>query len=741
MENKKAKIKTCTLPVVGMGCAGCAVRVDKTLHEVEGVREAGVNFAAQTARISFDEEQCSIERLKAAVRAAGYDLLTDDSDQAAAKAKELRKQHYEQLKRSCLGAWILAVVIMVGSMFFVHIAWVPYAVWIASTISLFVFGREFFINAWRQLLHLSFNMDSLVATSTGIAYLFSVFNLFFPKFWEAHGIESHLYFETASGLIAFILLGRTLEERAKQRTSVAIERLIGLKPKRVTIVDDEGERKIPVSRIERGHIVVVHPGERIAVDGTVVEGESYVDESMLSGEPVAVFKHAGEKVFSGTSNRDGSFRFRAEKVGNETVLAQIIRMVEQAQGSRAPIQNVVDKVAGIFAPAIIAIAVIAFCAWYFLAPESGFEHGLLTMMTVLVIACPCALGLATPTAIMVGIGRGAEAGILIKDAESLQTARQIDTVVLDKTGTLTEGRPEVADALWAEESAELKGILAGLERRSNHPLAEAVAESLKDAQEPQIDHFINVAGEGVRGKVAGRAYYVGNGSSLIKQGMKIEPKFEAQAEAWLKEAHTLVWFADEERVVALLALNDRIKSSSKEAVDQLREMGIEVCLLTGDHEASAQVAARKTGITQVKAGVLPQDKAAYIKQLQADGKRVAMVGDGINDSAALATADLSIAMGQGSDIAVDSAQVTILASDLRKISEMIRLSRATMRTLNQNLFWAFIYNTISVPIAAGILYPVCGFLLHPMIGGAAMAFSSLSVVTNSLRLKRVKLTK
>ncbi len=739
MENKKSKVTTCTLPVVGMGCAGCAVRVDRTLHEVKGVREAGVNFAAQTAQITFDNELCSVEKLKAAVQAAGYDLLIEDRDRAAATAEKLRKEHYAQLKRSCLGAWILAVPIMVGSMLFMDNIYVRYALWIASTISLFVFGREFFVNAWRQLLHFSFNMDSLVANSTGIAYLFSVFNLFFPEFWIEHGIEPHLYFETASGLIAFILLGRTLEAHTKQRTSTAIERLIGLKPKRVTIVDEQGERKIPISRIERGQIILVHPGERIAVDGTVTEGSSYVDESMLSGEPVPVYKEMGAKVFSGTANREGAFRFRAEKVGDETILAQIIRMVEEAQGSRAPIQNIVDTIAGIFVPAIITIAILTFFAWYFLDPTDGFSHGLSTMMTVLVIACPCALGLATPTAIMVGIGRGAEAGILIKGAESLQTARHIDTVVLDKTGTLTEGHPEVVDMIWAK-GEQHKAILAGLEKLSEHPLAEAVVRALEQEQTPHIDHFINIAGEGIRGKVEGKAYYVGNGARLEADGIAISDEIRSAAALWLKEAYTLVWFADEQEVLAVLALNDRLKATSAEAVASLHKMGIEVCLLTGDHQASAEAAARKAGITRIKAGVQPQDKAAYIKSLQAEGHCVAMVGDGINDSAALATADLSIAMGQGSDIAVDSAQVTILSSDLKKISEMIRLSKATMRTLHQNLFWAFIYNTISIPIAAGVLYPVFGTLLPPMVGGAAMAFSSVSVVTNSLRLKRARLT-
>lgn len=738
MEKKKSKVTTCTLPVVGMGCAGCAVRVDKTLHEVEGVRQAGVNFAAQTAQITFDNDLCSIEKLKAAVQAAGYDLLTGDRDRAAATAEKLRKEHYAHLRRSCVGAWALAVPIMAGSMLAHDAAWVDYALWIASTVSLFVFGREFFINAWKQLLHLGFNMDSLVATSTGIAYLYSMLNLLFPGFWTAHGIEPHLYFETASGLIAFILLGRTLEARAKQRTSAAIERLIGLKPKRVTIIDGQGERKIPISRIECGHIVVVHPGERIAVDGTVTEGGSYVDESMLTGEPVPVYKKEGSKVFSGTANGDGAFRFRAEQVGERTVLARIIRMVEEAQGSRAPIQNAVDKVAGVFVPVIFTIALLSFLAWYLLDPADGFSRGLSSLMAVLVIACPCALGLATPTAVMVGIGRGADAGILIKDAESLQTARRIDTVVLDKTGTLTEGRPEVVDMVW-EGDAAAKAVLAGLEQCSEHPLAEAVVRALGIGQTPRIEHFINIAGEGVRGKVGGKAYYAGNGTSLQGKDLVTSAEIRRAVARWQKEAYTLVWFADECNVLAVLALNDRLKATSAEAVAELRRQGIEVCLLTGDRRASAEAAARKAGITRIEAGMLPQEKAGFIRGLQAEGRCVAMVGDGINDSAALATADLSIAMGQGSDIAMDTAQVTILSSDLTKVIEMIRLSKATMRTLRQNLFWALIYNTVSVPIAAGILFPVCGFQLHPMIGGAAMAFSSVSVVTNSLRLKRVRL--
>ena len=730
---------TCNLPVVGMSCAACAARVNKALNSVKGVSVASVNFAASTALISFNPDECSVEDIQKSVREAGYDLLTEDKEKAKEHAEQLRRDHYNHLRRSCIGAWVLSIPIMIASMMFADNTTVQYGVWIASTISIFAFGRDFFINAWKQLMHLSFNMDTLVANSTGIAYLFSVFNLLFPEFWEVHGIEPHLYFETSSGLISFILLGRTLEARAKRRTSASIEKLIGLRPKRVTVIRDGEEKKIPISLVQKGDVILVHNGERVAVDGTVVEGTTYIDESMLSGEPIPVFKKEGSEVFSGTMNNDAAFKFRADKVGDDTILAQIIRMVEEAQGSRAPIQNVVDKIAGIFVPTIIILSLLTFCAWYFFAPSEGFSHGLLTMMTVLVIACPCALGLATPTAIMVGIGRGADAGILIKDAESLQTARKIDTVVLDKTGTLTEGHPEVVGTLWDDDTNKREDILVALEHQSEHPLAQAVVLTLQSVTETKIDDVKNIPGVGVSAVVDGITYSVGNEKHLHETGIKISDKLRKQADSWLDESHTLVWFADDKNALAVVALNDKLKDTSVEAVRQLHSMGIDVCLLTGDNQRSADVVAAKVGITNVKAGVLPQDKAGFIQQLRSEGKCVAMVGDGINDSAALANADLSVAMGHGSDVAIDASGVTILSSDLVKIPEMIRLSHATMRILHENLFWALIYNSICIPIAAGVLYPFFGILLHPMIGGAAMAFSSVSVVTNSLRLARVKL--
>ena len=582
-------------------------------------------------------------------------------------------------------------------------------------------------------------MDTLVAVSTGIAYTFSVFNLLFPDFWLSRGIEPHIYFEAASVIIAFILLGRLLEERAKQNTSSAIKKLIGLQPKTVIIIVDSDERTVPITAVQKGDTILVKPGERIAVDGVVVTGESYVDESMLNGEPVPMHKQSGEKVFAGTINQKGTFRFIADKIGSDTMLAQIIRMVQDAQGSKAPVQKLVDRIARFFVPAIISISIIAFVAWIFLAPTNGFTNGLLAMVTVLIIACPCALGLATPTAIMVGIGKGAEKGILIKDAQSLEIAQKIDTIILDKTGTITAGHPIVVESLWENGFEHSRKILYSLEKLSEHPLSDAVVNTLQNEKEISIDKFENVPGKGVKGMVGSQTYYVGNLSLLNDNHITIASHLQELANKWTQEAKTLVWFADSTQAIAAIALTDEIKQTSAEAISQLQKMGVEVYMLTGDNAISAQAISRKVGINHYKAGVLPNEKAQFIKDLQANGKKVGMVGDGINDSAALAQADLSIAMGQGSDIAVDTAMATILSSDLLKIPETIRLSQLTIKTIYQNLFWAFIYNLIGIPIAAGIFYSVNGFLLNPMWASAAMAFSSVSVVLNSLRLKRKRI--
>ena len=722
-----------------MSCASCAARVDKTLNGLPGVYQATVNYATAVAQVEYNPEVCSDATLQSAVQDAGYDLLVDTGEDVADKAEEIRLTRYRKIKRRTVAALLLSLPIMVISMFFEDISSLKYVLWILATPVVFGLGREFYINAWRQLKHGTSNMDTLVAVSTGIAYTFSVFNLLFPDFWLSRGIEPHIYFEAASVIIAFILLGRLLEERAKQNTSTAIKKLIGLQPKTVTIIVDSDERTVPITAVQKGDTILVKPGERIAVDGMVVTGESYVDESMLNGEPVPLHKQSGEKVFAGTINQKGTFRFIADKIGSDTMLAQIIRMVQDAQGSKAPVQKLVDRIARFFVPAIISISIITFVAWIFLAPTNGFTNGLLAMVTVLIIACPCALGLATPTAIMVGIGKGAEKGILIKDAQSLEIAQKIDTIILDKTGTITAGHPIVVESLWENGFEHSRKILYSLEKLSEHPLSDAVVNTLQNEKEISIDKFENVPGKGVKGIVSNQTYYAGNLSLLNDNHITIASHLQELANKWTQEAKTLVWFADSTQAIAAIALTDEIKQTSAQAISQLQEMGIEVYMLTGDNAISAQAISRKVGINHYKAGVLPNEKAQFIKELQANGKKVGMVGDGINDSAALAQADLSIAMGQGSDIAVDTAMATILSSDLLKIPETIRLSQLTIKTIYQNLFWAFIYNLIGIPIAAGIFYSVNGFLLNPMWASAAMAFSSVSVVLNSLRLKRKRI--
>lgn len=737
MENKN--ITQESFPILGMSCASCAARVDKALNHQPGVSKAAVNYASGMATVEYDPSQCSPEALKQAVQAAGYDLLIQQGRNTLEEAEQAHDKKYRALKFRTTWAIILSVPIVIIGMFFMDMPYANLIMWALSTPIIFGSGRSFFVSAWKQLEHGSANMDTLVANSTGIAYLFSLFNMLFPEFWLSRGIHPHVYFEAASVIIAFILLGRLLEEKAKGNTSSAIKKLMGLQPKNVTVITPTGEQQeISIEQIRPGDLLLAKPGERIAVDGIVTEGESFVDESMLSGEPIAVSKYKGTKVFAGTINQQGSFRFRAEKVGTDTLLAKIIHMVQDAQGSKAPVQQLVDKIAGVFVPVIIGIAIVSFIAWMLLDGENGFTHGLLALVTVLIIACPCALGLATPTAIMVGIGKGAERGILIKDAESLEIAKKIDTVVLDKTGTVTEGKPAVSDLIWNDRTERAESIFYSLEKLSEHPLAEAIAGYFKDVRFTEIEHFDSITGKGVKGQVEDKTYYAGNRKLLEENRISISPALSAEAARLTAEAQTVIWFADDTAALAIAAITDRIKPTSIQAVAELRAAGIEVYMLTGDNEATAGEIARQAGITHYKAGVLPQDKAAFISQLQKEGKKVAMAGDGINDSAALAQADLNIAMGGGSDIAMDVAKMTIISSDLTKIPEALKLSRLTVRTIRQNLFWAFIYNLIGVPIAAGILYPINGFLLNPMIAGAAMAFSSVSVVSNSLRLKRKK---
>ena len=734
------KIIKKTFPVLNMSCAACAARVDKTLKNQPGVIEASVNYAAATATIEYNSSETSTDTLKKVIQNTGFDLVIEENKDTADEIEQLHADKFSKLKFRTTWAIILSVPVVIIGMFFMDMPYANEIMWALSTPVVFWLGRDFFINAWKQLKHRSSNMDTLVALSTGIAYLFSLFNMLFPQFWLSRGIHPHVYFEAASVIIAFILLGRLLEERAKGNTSSAIKKLIGLQPKTVTIIKESGEQQIiPIDQIQKGDILSVKPGEKIAVDGTVIRGSSYVDESILSGEPVAVLKEDQANVFAGTINQKGNFSFRADKIGSETMLAHIIKMVQDAQGSKAPVQELVDKIAGIFVPVIIGISILSFILWLLLDPVNGFTHGLLAMVTVLIIACPCALGLATPTAIMVGIGKGAEKGILIKDAESLEIARKVNTIVLDKTGTITEGKPTVTDLFWLDEEDSSKDILYNLERLSEHPLAEAVVNYGGEHKIIPVDSFESITGKGIRGSVNGINYYAGNLKLLMEHHIYIGDKLKQEADRLLNDLKTVIWFADQEKAMAVVGIMDNMKETSIKAIAEFQAAGIQVYMLTGDNEATAREIASKAGIKNYMAEVLPDKKADYVKQLQTEGKIVAMVGDGINDSAALAQADLSIAMGKGSDIAIDVAKMTIISSDLTKIPEAIRLSKQTVRTIKQNLFWAFIYNLIGVPIAAGILYPINGFLLNPMIAGAAMALSSVSVVTNSLRLKTKKI--
>ena len=729
-----------SFPVLNLGCASCAAKVEKTLNSQKGVATAFVNYAFATVTVEYNPLKMTPELLREAVQKAGYDLLIDSDEAISDKAEQAHTAKYKELKRRTIGAVALSIPLVVIGMVFMEIPFSNPIQWILSTIVVFGFGRGFFTDAWKQLKHRSANMNTLVALSTGTAYFFSLFNLLFPQFWHSRGIHPHVYFEAASVIIAFILLGRLLEERAKGNTSSAIKKLMRLQPKTVTLVSQTGiHEEIPIHKVKTGDILLVKPGEKIAVDGLVVDGSSYVDESMLNGEPVPIRKEKNAKVFAGTINQKGSFCFCAEKVGADTLLAQIIRMVQDAQGSKAPVQRLVDKIASIFVPTIICIALLSFILWFVFDLTNGFTHGLLALVTVLIIACPCALGLATPTAIMVGIGKGAEKGILIKDAESLEIVQKVNVVVLDKTGTITEGKPIVTDIMWLEENDRFKTIFSSLEKHSEHPLAEAIVRYLDNTEVYPLENFESFTGKGVKGLAGEKVWFAGNIKWMLENNIALEPQLKRQADEWMEEAKTTVWFADGERTLAVAAITDKIKDRSADAIGQLKKLAIEIYMLTGDDETAARKIAAKSGIEHYKAGVLPHEKVAFVKQLQDNGKMVAMVGDGINDSAALAQADLSIAMGKGSDIAIDAAKMTIISSDLSKIPEAIHLSKLTVKTIHQNLFWAFIYNLIGVPIAAGILYPVNGFLLNPMIAGLAMALSSISVVTNSLRLKSKKI--
>ncbi len=725
-----------TFPVLGMTCASCASSAESIVKAAEGVVSSSVNFATGNLTVEYLPNMTDVSKLQKAVQSIGYDLLIEDETRQQETLEAIHAQKFKTLKNKTIWAVLLSLPVVVIGMFFMDIPYANEIMWFFATPVVLWLGKDFFVNAWKQAKHRSANMDTLVALSTGIAYVFSVFNMLFPQFWHQRGLHAHVYFEAAAVVIAFILLGKLLEEKAKGNTSSAIKKLMGLQPRTVMVIQPDGtEKQIAIEEVNAGDIILVKPGEKIAVDGMVTSGSSYVDESMLSGEPVPVLKKENEKVFAGTINQKGSFRFRAVKVGKETMLAQIIKMVQDAQGSKAPVQKLVDKIAGIFVPVVIGIAILTFVLWLILGGDNGVVQGLLAAVTVLVIACPCALGLATPTAIMVGVGKGAEKGILIKDAESLELAKKVNAIVLDKTGTITEGRPQVTGIQWLNNDDTTRSILMSIEKQSEHPLAEAVIKYLDSVPAVSLSMFDSITGKGVKAIYGKETYFVGNKKLLAENHIAIAAPLQQQADEWSKQSKTIIWFADSKQALSVLAISDRVKETSVEAIRQLQEMGIDLYMLTGDNEATAKAIAQQTGIKHYKAEVLPQHKADFVKELQQQGKVVAMVGDGINDSTALATADVSIAMGKGSDIAMDVAKMTIISSDLTKISQAIRLSKQTVSTIKQNLFWAFIYNLIGIPVAAGVLYPVNGFLLNPMIAGAAMALSSVSVVTNSLRLK------
>jgi len=738
--NKKSKKEY--FPVTGMTCAACASSVESILTNTEGVSQASVNFASNSVLIEYDDAIKETD-IQNSLRSVGYDLIINVEDPIEAQA-ELQRKHYQDVKKRTIWSAILTFPIFILGMFFME--WVP-GRWISLGLTmpiLFYFGRVFYINAWKQAKYRKANMDTLVALSTGVAFLFSLFNTLFPEFWIARGIHPHVYYEAATVIITFISLGKLMEEKAKSNTSSAIKKLMGLQPKTLIVLIDGVEQETPIASVEKGNIIVVRPGEKIPVDGIVSSGHSYVDESMITGEPIAVVKNKGEKVFAGTVNQKGSFQFEAKKVGSETLLSQIIKMVQEAQGSKAPVQKLVDKIAGIFVPVVMSISILTFIVWMIFGGNDAFTHALLTSVAVLVIACPCALGLATPTAIMVGIGIGAENNILIKDAESLELGHKVNAVVLDKTGTITEGKPTVTNMNWAENTNQdkLSSILMSIEAQSEHPLASAVVKKLKETGTAAVElaNFESITGKGVKAVTNdGLKFYVGN--LKLMQDKKIAPNetLLAQAHLWQEEAKTVIFFASGEQIVAVIAIADKIKASSKSAINKLINRGIKVYMLTGDNNQTAKAVAKEVGLTDYKGEVLPSDKADFVKNLQDQGQIVAMVGDGINDSHALAQADVSIAMGHGSDIAMDVAKMTLITSDLESISKALQLSTNTVRGIRQNLFWAFIYNVVGIPIAAGILYPINGFLLDPMIAGAAMAFSSVSVVANSLRLKSSKL--
>lgn len=747
------------MPVLGMSCAACASRIESSLRTVPGVDQASVNFATARATVKYHPSAITPESLRDTIREQGYDAILPEANATGRnvedEAEKAQEDEYVHVRtRFVVAAALTLPVVVLGmgghlvpalerAFAFAARPWIEM---LLTAPVLFWCGRSFFTGAWASARHRAADMNTLVAIGTFSAFAYSVVATVFPN-WLAtpgghdshagHGGGAAVYYEVAASIVTLILLGNMLQTRATTRARGAIKALLGLSPKTARVERNGVESDVPIGEVRVGDVVLVRPGEKVPVDGTVVDGGSNVDESMLTGEPLPVAKAKGDTVIGGTLNTTGSFRFSATKVGSDTVLQQIVRLVREAQGSKAPIQSLADKIAGIFVPVVLVIAMLTFVVWYFVAPGSSpLAQAVLAAVSVLIIACPCALGLATPTAIMVGTGRGAQAGILIKGGAALESAHRVTAVVLDKTGTITEGKPALTDLIPAGTLTEtdLLRFAASAERASEHPLAEAIVRAATERgivlSRPQS--FVSIAGRGLQATVDGTEVLVGNAALLRDRGL---PSDDAHAIRLAGEGKTPMLVAVGGAFAGTLAVADRVKATSKEAVGMLQRLGLEVVMLTGDTERTAKAVASNVGISRVIAEVLPAGKADAVVRLEAEGHVVAMVGDGVNDAPALAAADVGIAMGQGTDVAIEAADVTLVRGDLRGVADAIALSRATMRTVRQNLFFAFAYNVLGIPIAAGVLYPLTGWLLSPIIASAAMALSSISVVTNALRLR------
>ena len=739
---------TTEIPIEGILCASCVQKIEKALLEARGVLKASVNLATGRARVEFLPSETNISELKRTIESTGYKVLEVPADVAGEDIERAaRQKEYRTLRLRFIAGIALAIIIFIGSMRH-WFPWAPrflgnfFVLWALTTPVQFLIGWPFLRGAWKSFRHRLADMNTLVAVGTLSAYLYSAAATLFPAFFLRAGIAPAVYFDTSAFIIALILFGRLLEARAKGQTSEAIRKLAGLEPKTARVIREGAEIDVSINEVQVGDLVVVRPGERIPVDGVVEDGRSTVDESMITGESMPVAKAPGDEVVGATLNKSGSFRFRATKVGKDTALAQIIRLVQEAQGSKAPIQRLADVIAGYFVPIVISIAVATFVIWFDFGPAPPLTFALLNFVAVLIIACPCALGLATPTAVMVGTGKGAENGILIKGGESLETIHRVDTILFDKTGTLTKGEPEVTDLIILPSFSEdeLLRLAAAAEKRSEHPLGEAVLRKAR-GRDPVIgeaQEFQAVEGHGVEATVEGKKILLGNSKLMSDHGIE-SGVLRKKAEELSGEGKTVMFAAVDGKLAGLLAVADTLKDNSVEAVAELRRLGLEVVMLTGDHRRTAEAIAAQAGISRVIPEVLPENKVQEIKKLQEAGRRVAMVGDGINDAPALAQADVGIAIGTGTDIAMEASDITLIRDDLRAVASAIALSKKTLRVIKQNLFWAFFYNVVGIPVAAGVLYPLLGLLLNPIIASAAMAFSSVSVVSNSLRLRRFKL--